>query len=507
MGTTSRISEERQLALLVNSALDYAIFMLDPGGHVRTWNLGAERLKGYSHAEIVGQHFSVFYTEEDVARDHPAQELRLAIAEGRYEEEGWRVRKDGSRFWANIVITPVRDETGELIGFGKVSRDLSARRLDEEQTRARALALETTNRELLEFRRLVTSVRDYAIFMLDPTGRVRSWNAGAQFLKGYGPEEAIGRHFSMFYTREDRDRDHPGFELETAIREGRYEEEGWRVRKDGTMFWASVTITAIRDEHGRLMGFAKVTRDLTERKHAEEALRGAIDELQAANEELDRFATIAAHDMADPLRTIAGFAELLERGPMTEEKTRDYAARIRSSSGRLSGMLQDLLVFARAGATHEPATPVGLAAAAQQVLADLAARISERGAEVQLGLPPGAAVIASAGDVALVLQNLISNAVKFADGERPSVCVRGEPAGAGWRVTVEDNGSGIDPADQERIFRAFERARGGDRAGYGLGLAICQRLVERHGGEIGVESEPGRGSRFWFTLPAGSVTG
>ena len=255
------------------------MFVLDPDGIVQTWNPGAERMKGYLRDEIIGQHFSRFYTEEDLARDHPAEELRIAAATGRYEEEGWRLRKDGTRFWANVVITALHDEKGELIGFGKVSRDLTVRRLAEEQTRAKALELEQANRQLAEYRRLVTSVRDYAIFMLDPAGHILSWNPGARHLKGYDPEEIIGRHFSVFYTDEDRARDHPAYELEVAVREGRYEEEGWRVRKDGTRFWAQVTITAVRDDDGRLTGFAKVTRDLSERKRrrrrCEQARRGA----------------------------------------------------------------------------------------------------------------------------------------------------------------------------------------------------------------------------------------
>ncbi len=323
-----RISEDRQLALLVGHATDYAIFMMDPGGHIRTWNPGAERMKGYRREEIVGKHFSVFYTDEDLVRDHPADELRIATEEGRYEEEGWRVRKDGSRFWANIIITALRGDDGELIGFGKVSRDLTARRLQEEQTRAKALELEAANQQLAEFRRLVSSVRDYAIFMLDPAGHIRSWNAGAQHLKGYEPEEIIGRHFSTFYTAEDRERRHPEHELEIAVREGRYEEEGWRLRKDGSAFWASVTITAVRDESGRLTGFAKVTRDLTERRRNEQALQKAVEELRLSNAELDRFASIAAHDMTDPLRTISGFAEVLLEGDPTAEEAQEYTQHI-----------------------------------------------------------------------------------------------------------------------------------------------------------------------------------
>ncbi|MCW3038241.1 MAG: hybrid sensor histidine kinase/response regulator, partial [Solirubrobacterales bacterium] len=216
-GSNGKWSEERQLALLVSSASDYAIFMLSPNGVVLTWNAGAERMKGYSRQEIVGRHFSTFYTEEDKVREHPAEELRLAMRDGRYEEEGWRVRRDGTRFWANVVITAVYDEVGEHVGFGKVSRDLTVRKLVEEQTRAKALELEVTNKQLGEFRRLVSSVRDYAIFMLDPAGHILSWNAGAEHLKGYEPGEIIGRHFSTFYTAPDKARNHPAAELEIAV--------------------------------------------------------------------------------------------------------------------------------------------------------------------------------------------------------------------------------------------------------------------------------------------------
>jgi PAS domain S-box-containing protein len=499
-------AEERQLALLVTGAIDYAIFLLDPSGHVQTWNAGAQRMKGYTRDEIVGRHFSTFYTEEDVARDHPAHELEVALADGRYEEEGWRVRKDGTRFWANVVITPIHDG-GTHVGFGKVSRDLTARRLGEEQVRAKAFDLEVANEELGEFRRLVSSVRDYAIFMLDPSGRVRSWNTGARHLKGYEPEEIIGRHFSSFYTAEDRARDHPADELQIAMREGRYEEEGWRVRKDGTTFWAGVTITAVRDEAGRLTGFAKVTRDLTERKAAEEALRHSIDELRAANEELDRFASVAAHDMTDPLRTISGFAELLERAELPFAQVHEYARHIRTSSGRLTGMLQGLLTYARVGQAADVTEAVAVDAAVDRVVADLASLVDGRGAIVEVDVPADVVVAAGPDDVGLILQNLLSNAIKFGDEERPVVKIGAvavaEGDGGGWRITVEDNGAGIDPAHRERIFIPFQRLHAGNNGGgHGLGLAICQRLVSLRGGTLGVEAAGEGGSRFWFALPA-----
>jgi len=502
-------AEERQLALLVSSAVDYAIFMLDPTGVVLTWNPGAERLNGYARDEIVGRHFSAFYTDEDRARDHPADELRIAEREGRHEEEAWRVRKDGTRYWANVAVTAIRDEDGSLIGFGNVSRDLTDRREDEQRLRAKAAELQAVNRQLDEFRRLVSSVRDYAIFMLDPQGRIASWNAGARLLKGYEPDEIIGRHFSTFYTEADRARDHPGYELEVAAREGRYEEEGWRVRKDGSTFWASVTITAVRDDDGQLTGFAKVTRDLTERKRASDRLEEALEELRRANEELDRFASVAAHDMTDPLRTISGFAEVLVETDPPPDEAREYARHILDSSLRLTGMLRGLLAYARAGRPMTSAEPVELATVTDQVVRDLDATIRERAARVIVDVPRDARVCGDPHDLRLAIQNLVSNAIKFADAGGPQVSVAVQRDGdGGWRVVVGDNGQGIAPEDRETIFAAFQRGRADRRqAGYGLGLAIAQRLVERHGGRIGVDSAPGGGSRFWFTLPPDPAVG
>jgi PAS domain S-box-containing protein len=461
---------------------------------VRTGNRGAERLKGYLPHEIIGRHFSVFYTPEDLARDHPANELRVALRDGRYEEEGWRVRKDGSRFWASVVMTLLRDEEGKPIGFGKVTRDLTTRRMAEEQLRANAADLQTVNRELEQYRRLVAQVRDYAIFMLDPSGHIATWNAGAERLKGYTAGEIIGRHFSTFYTEPDRMRDHPANELEIATREGRYEEEGWRVRKDGTTFWASVTITAVRDDAGTLVGFAKVTRDLTERRQAEDALL-------AANVELDRFASVAAHDMNDPLRTIAGFAELLASRELGETE-REFAGHIVRTASRMQGLVASLLAYARAGEAGDAPGPVVVADAVGHVVHALTALVEERRADVTVDVAPSAVVHATAADLELVLQNLIANALKFGAPDAPRVKVSAEAAGEGWRIEVADNGPGIGPADRERIFEAFQRAHPElAQEGSGLGLAICQRLVARHGGHLGVDSEPGQGSRFWVQLP------
>jgi PAS domain S-box-containing protein len=310
--TASAGGEADHIRLLVESQSDYAIFLLDESGHVRTWNDGARRLKGYAADEIIGRHFSVFYPADQVAAGVPDRILEDARAIGRYEAEGWRVRRDGTMFWADVVITALRDENDVLVGFGKVTRDLTSRQLATEQLRTAAAELRIANAELEQFRLLVMNVRDYAIFVLDVSGRIRTWNPGAENIKGYTADEVIGRHFELFYTEAARARRHPAYELEVAGREGRFEEEGWRVRKDGSLFWANVVISALRDERGGLVGFAKVTRDLTERRRSQELLerseRLARDEAQRqrrrseALEQVSR-SIVAQLDLAEILQT------------------------------------------------------------------------------------------------------------------------------------------------------------------------------------------------------------
>jgi PAS domain S-box-containing protein len=214
------MSEDGRYRLLVEAITDYAIYMLDPTGIITSWNPGAQRFKGYAADEIIGQHFSRFYTAEDRATELPARALHTARNEGKFESEGWRVRKDGTRFWAYVVIDPITAPDGELIGFAKITRDLTERKAAEETLRQ--------NQE--QFRLLVQGVTDYAIYLLDPDGTVTNWNLGAQRIKGYAPDEIIGRHFSQFYTEEDRAAGLPQLALSTVQREGRFEREGWRVR-------------------------------------------------------------------------------------------------------------------------------------------------------------------------------------------------------------------------------------------------------------------------------------
>ena len=314
---------------LVESTRDYAIFLLDLEGRVLSWNAGAQRIKGYAAGDIIGQHFSRFYPPEAVARRWPQHELAMAREQGRFEDEGWRLRKDGSRFWANVIITALRDDRGLVRGFSKITRDLSERRRAEESLR----------HSEERFRLLVDAVKDYAIFMLDPEGRVMSWNAGAERIKGYAAREIIGRNFSVFYPEDARRKKWPEQELAHARAHGRFEDEGPRVRKDGTTFWANVVLSAVFERDGTLRGYAKITRDLTDQRRVE-----ALEEAQRRTNE---FLAMLAHELRNPLAPIANALKLLARAPTsdpTELWVRDVLER---QTAQMSRLVDDLLDVSR----------------------------------------------------------------------------------------------------------------------------------------------------------------
>ena len=502
-GSASALEGSGLYRLLVDSVLDYAIFALDATGRILSWNAGAQRLKGYRPEEIIGKHFSIFYPPEDVARGKTAIELEIATRDGRVEDEGWRVRKDGSRFWANVVITALRDPGGTLVGFAKVTRDLTERRAAEE-----ALRLSEER-----FRTLVQGVRDYAIFMLDPQGRVASWNEGAKRIKGYEASEIIGRHFSAFYPAADVAAGKLKMELDVAVREGKYEEEGWRVRKDGSCFWASVLITALRDSEGRLVGFAKVTRDLTERKAAQEreiADARRIAEIETASRTKSEFLAAMSHELRTPINATLGYADLLEMeiaGPVTEQQ-QEYLKRIRGSQQHLLRIITDLLNYSRieAGQVEYEIGQVSLHTAVEAVLAMAEPLALAKGIIVKHGpCPEGITARADVGKTEQIVLNLVSNAVKFTpDGGRVTVGC-GTLDGKAC-VTVSDTGPGV-PADQRHtIFQPFVqlgRSLTSGHEGTGLGLAISRDLARAMGGEITVRSEPGEGATFTLTLPSG----
>lgn len=490
--------------LLVDSVLDYAIFALDPEGYILTWNAGAARLKGYAASEIVGKHFSSFYPDEDIAAGKPARELKVAIAEGRVEDEGWRIRKDGSRFWANVIITALRDESGTLVGFAKVTRDLTERKRSEEELR------QSEER----FRLLVQAVKDYAIFLLDVDGRVASWNTGAEAINGYTAEEILGRHFSIFYPAADLASGKPERELEIVRRRGKYEEEGWRVRKDGTLLWASVLITALRTGDGTLTGYAKVTRDLTERRAGQErAIADAmrIAEAEAASRTKSEFLTAMSHELRTPINATLGYAELIELGVGGEitDRQRDYLERIRTSQEHLLGIITDLLDYGRieAGQTEYDLTAVSLSAVVERVAPMVEPQAAAKGISiVRIPCDGDPLALADRAKAEQIVLNLLSNAVKFtprngrvtiacaADGDRVS-------------ISVEDTGPGIPPEQQTAIFFPFVqlgRTLTSGHEGTGLGLAISRDLAKGMGGDLTVSSMLGEGSTFTLRLPSAS---
>ncbi len=354
-----------------------------------------------------------------------------------------------------------------------------------------------------QLRLLVDAVSDYAIFLLDVDAHIVTWNTGAQRIKGYRPDEVIGTHFSRFYTPEDRERGHPAELLALARRDGRVEDEGWRVRRDGRRFWASVVITALRDE-GRLVGYAKVTRDLTERRATEERLRDTADELARANAELERFAAAAAHDLAEPLHTITGFADVLRRryAAVLDGEGHEVLDHISAAGDRLSRRVDALLTYARSGRRDLRLQDVDLAALVGRVLDVLSARVAEARARVEFDPGPSPVLAADPDLLELVVQNLVANALKFTERERPHVRIALTRQDGRVRIEVADDGIGIPEGQLERVFGLFARASGaGAYAGTGLGLALSRQIVERHGGEMGVVSTPGAGSVFSVTLP------
>ena len=332
-----------RLQLLIDSVIDYAIYMIDLDGRVASWNSGAARLKGYSAEEIIGQPFAKFFTPEDQAREFPDEALATAARTGRFESEGWRVRADGSRFWALAVIDAVRDHDGKLIGFAKVTRDMTERRLEQSRL------LESERR----FRHLVHAVVDYAIFQLDKDGVVATWNRGAERIKLYSADEIIGRHFSQFYTEEDQAAGLPERALATAASEGRFEAEGWRVRKDGSRFWASVVIDAIRNDTGEVVGFAKVTRDITERMETQRILRETQAQLAVSQrmEAVGQLSGGIAHDFNNLLMIILGNLDRAGRdaqalGASAANLQRSIANATRGAQ-RAAALTQRLLAFSR----------------------------------------------------------------------------------------------------------------------------------------------------------------
>jgi PAS domain S-box-containing protein len=491
--STSSSTIEQRLQLLVEAVVDYGIFLLDTGGHIVSWNSGAQKLKGWKREEILGRHFSIFYPHDAVERGWPEEELRRATADGRFEDEGWRVRQDGSRFWANVVITALRDPgTGELTGFAKVTRDLTERRRHEEELRASEERL----------RLLVDSIADHAVFMLDPQGRVQSWNRGAELINGYTGEEIVGQHFSVFFSPQDQQAGKPERELALARAQGRFEDEGWRIRKGGSRFWGKVVVTAVYGREGELIGYAKVTQDLSTRQR--------LEDLERSTQRTNEFLAMLAHELRNPLAPIRNAVTILQR---IDEQVPPQVRRLRDIVDRqvaqLTRLVDDLLDVSRL-ATGKIRLRRELVDASDVVARSIeTARplIDARRHVLEVQAAPDRLLID--GDptrLAQVLQNLLVNAAKYTP-EGGEIRVRTRRDSGHVEVLVQDNGRGIAADELERIFELFAQGEGdhhsgaGD-SGLGVGLALARALVQMHGGSMSAHSEgPGRGATFCVRLP------
>ncbi|MFZ3237386.1 MAG: PAS domain S-box protein [Stellaceae bacterium] len=494
---------EHRFRMLVDGVIDYAIYMLDPSGFIVNWNTGAERLKGYMGAEIVGQHFSKFYTREDRASGLPGRVLEQAVREGRFEGEGWRVRKDGSRFWALVVVDAIRNAEGGLEGFAKVTRDISERQSAQE-------ALRESERQ---FRLLVVGVTDYALYMLDPNGIVTSWNAGAERIKGYTADEIIGQHFSRFYPERERAAGVPLRALYVASQEGRFEAEGWRVRKDGSLFWANVVIDVIRDEKGDLIGFAKITRDITERREAQIALQEA-EQQRAYSQKMDALGQLTggvAHDFNNLLMVVSGHTQLLKQQITADPSLGRSLEAIEAAAARGEALTRQLLTFSRRH-TVSP-TVFALGERIERFRSMMASTVGSAVSLVVTIEPDVWAVKVDANEFELGLVNITLNArdalpnggtisltaenVTLSGSETPAK-VEGEFVA----LRIADTGTGIPSDLLPKVFDPFFTTKSAEK-GSGLGLSQVHGFAHQSGGTVTIESELGKGTTVTLYLPRG----
>jgi PAS domain S-box-containing protein len=494
---SSPVAMEKRFQMLVEAVTDYAIYMIDADGRVSSWNRGAERIKGYRAEDVLGRHFSMFFTPEDRDAGLPARALATAARSGRFEQEGWRLRKDGTRFWALAVLDAIHDDTGKLVGFAKITRDMTERRAAQQ-------AVEESERR---FRLLVQSVIDYAIFMLDPHGRVTNWNSGAQRMKGYGADEIVGAHFSTFYTEEDRRVGLPAQALEKARREGRFETEGWRVRKDGGRFWASVVIDPIHDEQGQLIGFAKITRDITEQRDAQRKLAETREQLFQAQkmEAIGQLTGGIAHDFNNLLTIVLGGTDMAERLVGDNDKLKRILGNIRHAVKRGEALTKQLLAFSR----RQTLKPQIIDVHEQiRVITDLLGRSLRADIEIITDVAPSVAPIeVDASQLELAILNVGLNArdampqggTLRISAHHASPRQDGDPRDC-VAVAITDTGIGIPEEIKHRVIEPFFTTKAVGK-GSGLGLSQAYGFAAQSGGLMTIDSTVGIGTTVTFYLP------
>ncbi|URM26285.1 PAS domain S-box protein [Pseudomonas frederiksbergensis] len=507
--TKTNAIEEKRFRLLIDAVVDYAIYMIDPDGIINSWNSGAKRFKGYEEAEILGQHFSRFYTEEDRKAGLPQRALDTAIREGRFEGEGWRVRKDGTHFWSHVIIDPILDPSGKLLGFAKITRDLTDRKMAEE----------TLKQSEQQFRLLVQSVTDYAIYMLAPDGRLTNWNLGAQRIKGYRPEEVIGQHFSMFYTPEDREAGEPQRALEIATREGRYENKAWRMRKDGTRFFAHVVVDPIWGDTGTLLGFAKITRDITEVTQAQQALEKTREALFQAQkmQAIGQLSGGIAHDFNNLLTVILGNLEIVRKRAADDPRITRLLDNATQGAMRGVSLTQRMLAFARRQELKTES--VEIPALIQGITGLLRSSLGP-GVSIETHFSPELEpVMADVNQLELAVLNLATNARDaMPNGGKLVISAQTEEIhdqsklslslGRYVCLSVTDTGEGMDDATLASAMDPFFTTKGVGK-GTGLGLSMVHGFTEQLGGRFILKSQKDVGTTAELWLPvaiAGSTT-
>lgn len=494
--------DEAKYRMLVEAVTDYAVYMIDAAGYVISWNPGAQRFKGYTAAEILGHHFSRFYPTHDIEAGVPQRALSVAAQEGRFETEGWRVRKDGTSFWAHVIIDPVIDPGGELVGFAKITRDLTERKRAEDALR----------RSEEQFRLLVQGVTDYAIYMVDPQGIVTSWNVGAERIKGYTPEEIIGRSFALFYDQADQDAGVPQKSLADAARSGKLQSEGWRVRRDGTRFWAHVLIEPIRDKAGVIQGYAKVTRDVTEQRRAQEALEQAREAL-FQSQKMDALGQLTggiAHDFNNLLMVFLSTLNLLRKQLAHDDKAKALVDAAIQGAQRGSTMTQRLLAFARRQELNTEAVDIP---AMVRGMADLLQRALGPSICIETRFPLSLDMVyGDVNQLELALLNLAINA-RDAMPQGGSIIIAGQPelvreghvsalpSGRYIRLSLTDTGEGMDEDTLARAAEPFFTTKDVGK-GTGLGLPMVHGLAEQLGGRLMLKSRKGEGTtvELWLKV-------
>jgi PAS domain S-box-containing protein len=485
MEDSLRESEERY-RLLLDGIQSYAIFAMDPGGRVTSWNAGAQRIKGYTADEIIGHNFSCFFPPEDIELGRPEEILRITAANGHHEEQGMRVRKDGSRFSASLTFTALRDPSGNLLGFSEFSHDLSESKESE-----------------AKYRGLLEAAPD-AMVIVDEAGDIVLLNLQAEKQFGYRRDELLGQKLTRIIPEGFAERliaDGTRTAAEALAQQIGMGIELYGRRRDGREFPIEIMLSPLESAQGILVTAA--IRNITARKEAEENLLRTAEELKQKNDQLQQFAYVASHDLQEPLRMVASYTQLLAKRYVgrLDSDADEFIAYAVDGCNRMQQLILDLLAYSRSGADGKAQRVISTEDVLQEALMNLRAMIEESGAVVTHDSLP--TIMSSGSQLGQIFQNLIGNAIKYRSASAPHVNISATKDGAkGWIFAVRDNGMGIEPQYFEKIFVLFQRLHGREEfSGTGIGLAVCKKIVEQLGGTIWVESQPEKGSTFYFSLP------